>query len=105
MPKRVPQRLTSDPERLKRAATETMTIRDVPDRWWVKIVETEHGTYTVNARARSCTCTDFTRRILKLRQAGDRDARCKHLLRVLYGERMLQASLLVAPVEPRKETA
>ncbi len=66
---------------------------------WRFTVRTEHGVYTVDAQARTCTCQDFRNRIAKLRRAGNRDAMCKHLLRVVNGTHLLQAQLVVGTKE------
>ena len=103
----------SDRARITRAITEPMEI--VPtDKPWRFTVRTAHGVYTVDAQANdgttimrctlrvqctkdvpSCTCPDFRNRIAKMRRRGDRNAACKHLLRVTNGKRLLEAQLLV----------
>ncbi len=83
-----------DRKRAARAVTEPMEIT-AADKAWRFTVRTEHGVYTVDAQAKTCTCQDFRNRILKLRRAGNRDAMCKHLLRVVNGTRLLQAQLVV----------
>ncbi len=62
---------------------------------WRFTVRTEHNVYAVDAQAKTCTCKDFRNRILKLRRAGNHDAMCKHLLRVVNGTHLLQAQLIV----------
>ncbi len=90
-----------DRTRATRAITEPMEI--VPaDKAWRFTVRTAHGVYAVDAQAKTCTCKDFRNRIAKLRRAGNRDAMCKHLLRVVNGTRLLQAQLVVGTRE-RKE--
>lgn len=118
-------------DRAQRAATEEMQVLPVKDKWWLNIVKTQHGVYTVNAmgrrrcvarkacnalrsphRVKSCTCRDFAHRIVKLRRTNP-NAHCKltvahfakAILRVLYGKRMLQAVMLVPPREKRERTA
>ena len=110
-------------DRGQRAATEEMQVLPVKDKWWLNIVKTQTGVYTVNAmgrrrcvarfacnalrshhRVKSCTCRDFAHRIVKLRRTNP-NAHCKHLLRVLYGKRTLQAVMLVPPREKRERTA
>jgi hypothetical protein len=111
----------ADAERTQRAATEEMEVLPVKDKWWLNIVKTQHGVYTVNAmgrrrcvarfacnalrsphRVKSCTCRDFAHRIVKLRRAGCPNAHCKltvahfatAIFRVLYGKKTLQAGML-----------
>lgn len=57
-------------ERARRARTESMTLR--PQRDGRTIVETDGGTYVVDADHETCTCPDF----------AIRGARCKHRRRV-----------------------
>ena len=86
---------SSDRARITRAATETMKVVST-DKAGQFIVYTAHGgAYTVDAQAKTCTCADFRNRIAKMRRRGDRNAACKHLLRVTNGKRLLQAQLLI----------
>jgi hypothetical protein len=83
-----------DRARATRAITEPMEII-ATDKPWRFIVRTAHGVYAVDAQEKTCTCPDFQNRILKMRRQGNRDAMCKHLLRVVNGTRLLQAQLVI----------
>ena len=85
---------SNDRARITRAVTEPMEIAPT-DKPWRFIVRTAHGAYAVDAQAKTCTCPDFRNRITKMRRRGDRNAACKHLLRVTNGKRLLQAQLLI----------
>jgi hypothetical protein len=87
-----------DRARAARALAEPMEITST-DKTWRFTVRTEHNVYAVDAQAKTCTCKDFRNRILKLRRAGNRDAMCKHLLRVVNGTHLLQAQLVVGTQE------
>lgn len=86
--------------RVQRAATEPMEIIPLEESWRFT-VRTQSGIYTVDTHAKSCTCKDFQMRVLKLRRTNP-NALCKHLWRVLYGKRMLQAAMLI-PQRKRTE--
>ncbi len=58
-------------------------------------VTTARGSYVVDARKKTCACGDFRNRVVKRRGQGDADANCKHLLRVLYGTRLIESALVV----------
>ena len=85
---------SDDRARITHAATEPMEIEST-DQPWRFTVRTAHGVYRVDAQTKTCTCPDFRNRILKLRRRGDKNAACKHLLRVTNGKRLLEAQLLV----------
>ena len=118
-------------DRAQRAATEEMEVLPVKDKWWLNIVKTQTGVYTVNAmgrrrcvarkacnalrsphRVKTCTCRDFAHRIVKLRRAGNPNAHCKltvahfatAIFRVLYGKKTLQVAMLTL-CAPRARSA
>jgi hypothetical protein len=94
--------MPDDQSRIARALTEPMEIIPTTKAWQFN-VRTAHGVYTVDVQAKTCTCPDFRHRVTKMRRAGNRDAACKHLLRVVNGTRLLQGMLIVG-TQKRKRT-
>ena len=89
--------------RLKRAASEPMTVRDA-GRPHCYYVESKRGTYLVDTGKNTCTCGDFRHRILKLRRQGNKSAQCKHQIRVNSKPNALTAMALYATAEPKEAT-
>jgi hypothetical protein len=88
-----------DPKRLQRAAVETMHVRTDPERPHIHYVSGKSGVYLVNTEKDACTCPDFRHRILKARRAGNKNAQCKHQIKVGSKPSALKALALYATAE------